>query len=265
MNKVIIVVLIAVLGFGFYLYSQKNRFELHFLDVGQGDAILGSTPDGRRIVIDGGPDNLLLSQLAEKLPWHETEIDYLVVSHWHDDHMMGFVELLEKYRVKNILVTAHQPDHLLYNVFVESIKAKNLQLQIVKAGESFVLSDDLYFRILLADSHHEDFNENSIVIKLSYKNRDFLFTGDLGIEGEEKLLKMGFDLSADYLKVGHHGSKYSSSDKFLQAVGPEICIIQSGQDNKFGHPHQEVIENLEEVGCQIRDTQDEGVISYYID
>lgn len=263
MSKILIIVLLALLILYFSVVGQAEGLAVHFLDVGQGDAILISTPDNQQIVIDGGPDNLLLSQLAEKLPWWETKIDYLVITHWHDDHMMGFIELLNKYQVRQVLITSHQPKgHLLYQIFIDKLKQKNIDPHIVKAGESFVFTDDLYFQVLLADDYHEDFNDNSIVIKLIYQDTNLMLMGDLPIEGEEKLLASGFDLSAEYLKVGHHGSKYSSSLEFLRAVAPKICIIESGKNNKFGHPHQEALERLEAVDCQIENTQDLGTISF---
>ncbi|MFA6307828.1 MAG: MBL fold metallo-hydrolase [Patescibacteria group bacterium] len=262
MNKIIISTFIILSLLLFTLYKDDNKLEINFLDVGQGDAILIRTPDGQNILIDGGPDNILLSKLAKVLPWWERDIDYLVITHYHADHMMGFIELLNKYKVKNVLVTAHIPDDFLYKVWTDKLVEKNIKPSIVKVGEKFIVSDDLAWQIILADSFHEDYNENSLVIRLSYKDNDFMFMGDLGIEGEEKILLMGIDINSEYLKVGHHGSRYSSSDKFLQAVSPEVCIIQSGQDNKFGHPHEEAINRLKDVGCQIMNTQDLGTISF---
>ena len=150
-------------------------------------------------------------------------------------------------------------------VILEKLKEKNINPSVVKAVESFVLSPDLNWRVLLADSQHEDLNENSIVIKLSYKDTDFLFMGDLPTEGEEKLLASVFNLDSEILKVAHHGSKYSSSEEFLKAVSPEICVIQSGLDNKFNHPHPEAISRLQDLGCQIKNTQDLGTISLFFD
>jgi competence protein ComEC len=265
MNKIIVLVFVVLSSLFFSIYKDNDKLQVHFLDVGQGDAILIRTPEGQNILIDGGEDNKLLSQLANVLPWWEREIDYLVITHYHADHMMGFIELLNKYKVKNILVSSHQVDDFLYNIWTEKLIKNNLKPTIVTAGEKFVVSEDLFWQILLADNYHEDYNENSVVIKLSYKNQDFLFTGDLGEEGEQKLLASNFNLEADYLKVGHHGSRYSSSEAFLRAVEPTICIIQSGIDNKHGHPHIEAIERLQNIGCEIKDTQDLGLISFTID
>ena len=262
MNKIILLILLIGGILFFSLYYEKKQLQIYFLDVGQGDAILIRSPQGQNILIDGGPDNQLLSSLGQVLPWWERQIDYVIVSHYHDDHFTGLIELLNKYKIKNVLVTAHQPDDFLYQVWTGKLLAKNIKPTVVKAGDSFVASDGLSWQVILADSEHEDYNENSLVIKLSYKDNDFLLMGDLGIEGEERILASGLDINTDYLKVGHHGSKYSSSAEFLKAVSPEVCIIQSGKDNKFGHPHLETLERLESVGCQIINTQDLGTISF---
>lgn len=262
MNKKIIIIFILVILLILFLSLKSDKnLAVHFLDIGQGDAILIRTPEGQNILIDGGPDNSLLYQVADHLPWWERTIDYVIISHYHADHMMGLPALLDKYEVKNILVTSHQPDDFLYNIWQEELAKHNLQPQIVNRGESFVLDDNLSWQVLSADDYHEDFNNNSIVMKLSYDQIDFIFTGDLPSEGEEVLLVHDFDLNSEILKVAHHGSKYSSSVEFLQAVSPEFCIIQVGEDNKFNHPHPDAIDRLQQVNCQIKQNNLEGTIS----
>ncbi len=246
-------------------FIPNENLEVHFLDIGQGDAIYMRTPQGHNIVIDGGPDNLFLHELSQVMPWWDREIDYLIISHYHADHMMGFIELLNKYKVKNILVTAHRPDDFLYEIWIDKSSEKNINIDIVEIGDEYIISDDLYWEIILADSEQEDYNENSLVIRLNYKDKNFLFMGDLGFKGENKILSSGWDIKSQYLKVGHHGSKYSSSIEFLRAVDPEFCIIQSGKDNKFNHPHPETIDRLKAINCQITDTQASGRITLEID
>jgi len=173
MNKIIILVFIILGVLFFSIYKENNNLQVHFLDIGQGDAILIRTPQGQNILIDGGEDNRLLSQLGKILPWWERHIDYLVITHYHADHMMGFIELLNKYKVSNILVSAHQPDDFLYSVWTDKLVEKNIESQIVKTGEKFVISDELYWQILSADSDNKDYNENSVVIRLLYKDNSF--------------------------------------------------------------------------------------------
>ena len=255
----ILLILILII---FFLSIGPSSAELVFFNVGQGDAALLRTADDKIVLFDGGPDNLILQGLGKYLPFYQRKIDYIIVSHYHDDHLTGLIELLNKYKIKNVLVTAHQPDDFLYQVWADKLLAKNIKPTVVKAGDSFVASDGLSWQVILADSEHEDYNENSLVIRLTYHNKSFLLTGDLGKVGEDKILSAGLAIDADYLKVGHHGSKYSSSAEFLEVVSPEICIIQSGKDNKFGHPHLETLKRLSAVGCQIMNTQDLGTISF---
>ncbi|MBT4849984.1 MBL fold metallo-hydrolase [Candidatus Parcubacteria bacterium] len=264
MNKFIFPIIILSLLF-FSLNKKTDLLEVDFLDVGQGDAILIKTPTGKNILIDGGADNKLLSQLADNLAWWEREIDYLVITHFHADHIMGLPELLNKYKVKNILVSNHQTKDFLYQLWSDRLIEKKLSAQIVGAGERFVIAEDLYWQVLSADDYHEDYNDNSVVIRLTHGSIDFLFTGDLPTTGEDKILATDLVLESEVLKIGHHGSKYSSGEEFLKAVSPQICVIQSGKDNKFGHPHPETINRLTNIGCQIKDTQNQGLIKIFSD
>lgn len=253
------------LGLFFSLTKKETSLVVNFLDVGQGDAILIRTPQGQNILIDGGPDNILLSEVAKVLPWWERKIDYLIITHFHADHMMGFIEVLNKYEVDNILVTSHQPDDFLYNIWTKALGEHNLEPTIVEAGERLILEEDLYWQVLLADDYHEDHNDNSLVIRLSFKEIDFLFMGDLPTKQEGKILAHNFIIQSEVIKVGHHGSKYSSGPEFLNKVKPALCIIQSGLDNKFGHPHQEAVDRFNEIGCQIKDNQLAGTITVLSD
>jgi competence protein ComEC len=262
--KISLVIFIIIIILLFSLYN-KNYLQLHFLDVGQGDAILIRTPQGQNILIDGGADNLLLHRLGESMPWWDGTVDYLVISHYHADHMMSLMELLNKYKVKNILVTAHQPDDFLFSVWQDALAQHSLQATIVFAGQTWKLAEDLSMQVFSADSHHEDYNDNSLVLKLKYKNTSTLLTGDLPSTEEEDLLKSQLDLKVDILKVAHHGSRYSSALKFLQAVDPDVCIIQVGEDNRFDHPHAEALERLEQVECQILRNDLQGNISILSD
>ena len=250
----IIVLLVIMLG---SVWPRDNYLEVDFLDIGQGDATLIRTPQGQNILIDGGPDNSLLSQVAASLPWWEREIDYVIVTRWHEDHFAGLIELFNKYKVKNILATGHQPsEDFLYQTWLAALAKHGLSTQVLEPGQKFIVSTDLYWQVLSADTSHEDYNENSLVVRLTFDQVDFLFMGDLPSGGENKLLAQDWNLDSEILKVGHHGSKYSSGSDFLQAVEPELCIIESGVDNKFGHPHQEALGRLRDIGCQIWNTQD---------
>ena len=164
----VLIILVGLLSFG--LWQDNDNLALHFLDIGQGDSILIRTPSGHNILIDGGADNLPLHKVAEILPWWDEKIDYLVITHYHADHMMALIELLNKYKVGEILVTAHQPEEdLLFQVWQQALEKHNLQSHVVTVGETWQLDEDLSWRAISADSHHEDYNDNSLVLKLSFK------------------------------------------------------------------------------------------------
>lgn len=259
--KYIVAIIFILLILFASTFNRKINLQIGFLDVGQGDAMIISTPQGQNILIDGGANNQVLSQVADFLPWWERKIDYLVVTHYHDDHVSGLIELLNKYKVEHILVTGHQPEaDFLYQLWQKALAEHKLQATVVQPGQKFIIADNLYWQILLADSNQKNYNDNSLVMRLTYGQTDFLFMGDLSSEGEEKLLGTGLPLDSEVLKVGHHGSKYSSSAEFLEAIKPELCVIESGVDNKFGHPHKETLDRLNKIGCQIADTQQNGTI-----
>lgn len=264
MNKKLIIIAIfcsiLFLSSTFLVTSEKLRVD--FLDIGQGDAILLNLPQGTRILVDAGPDNLLLNRLGEILPWWEHKIDYVVISHYHADHILGLLELLNKYEVGEVLTTAHQPDDFLYHILVNKLKAKNIPIVFVEAGQIFDFEKNIVARVISAESNNKDYNNNSLVLKLNYLQTSILLTGDLTTEIEEQLIQSDLDLQADLLKVAHHGSRYSSSQEFLSKVQPKFCVISVGLDNDFQHPHPEALARLSASGCQIYLTESFGTLSW---
>jgi competence protein ComEC len=262
--KIYLSLLLLVLSYLWWqLGDQVKYLQVNFLDVGQGDAILITAPSGEVILVDGGPNNKLLAQMSKFLPWWERTIDYLVISHWDDDHYIGLIQVLKKYEVKNILVS-YLPDisSPSYLAWQDALGQEGISPKILKAGETWQGVNNLSWQIVAAsdDKNLED-NDKSLVLRLSYGQTDFLLSGDLPTEQEEKLLANKINLEAEVLKVGHHGSKYSSSQEFLNSVEPKACIISAGADNKFGHPHPETLERLAKVKCNIYETSKLGNIS----
>ena len=255
-------------SFLWWQLGQPSRYlQVSFLDVGQGDAILLRTPRGANILVDGGPDNSLLYQVAEHLPWWERTIDYLVITHWDDDHFVGAIQLLKKYQVKNILVSyLPSADGANYLAWQQALALEGISPQIVKKGERINIAGELTGQVLSADQSEElSSNAKSLVMRWSYGDIDFLLTGDLPAEQEAELLSSQLLLASEVLKVGHHGSKYSSTADFLDKVNPELCVIEVGKDNKFNHPSPETINRLEKVACDIRQSKDSGTITVWSD
>jgi competence protein ComEC len=274
---------ISIFGLCLFLffYPPQRLLEVDFLDVGQGDAILIKSPYGQNILIDGGPDNKVLAELGRNLPWLDRKIDLIILTHPHDDHVSGLIDVLKKYQVERILMTAvlthpasaaeaplprgeYAPP---FKEFLQVLAKKKTPVIIVAGKQTITLGDGLVLEILYPGKNNlgADLNENSIVAKLIYKNKEFLFVGDAGIKTETELLAEKADLKADALKVGHHGSETSSSLDFLRAVAPSIAIIEVGVANQFGFPKADTLWRLNKVGAKIFRTDLNGTIKIKTD
>lgn len=246
-------------------YNSPKNLEVDFLDVGQGDAILIKTPAGQNILIDGGPDKTVVKRLGENLPWWDKRIDLMILTHPHDDHVTGLVEVLKRYRVKRILYTGATHNAPNYLAWLKTVRDKKVPLTIIDKEQTIALGEEVKLKILypnqsLLNKTLSDLNDSSIVMQLIYDRNKFLLTGDAGLEVEKILLASGADLSADVLKVGHHGSQYSTSQEFLEKVKPRVAVILVGKDNDFGHPNLRIIKRLERIGARIFRTDEEGTI-----
>jgi competence protein ComEC len=224
------------------LRPDTDHLSLTVLDVGQGDALLIETPAGARILVDGGPSGARLVQaLGRQLSPSERRIDLIVLTHAQDDHVTGFVELLQRYEVGGALAGPLDGQTAAYEAWREELAQLDVPLHVATAGRSIDLGDGVRIEILgpppeaLSDTQ-DDYNNNSVVLRLVYGSVSFLLTGDLAAEGEDALLASGADLHSNVLKVGHHGSDGSTTPAFLDAVGPELAVISAGADNNFGHP-----------------------------
>ncbi len=257
---------LAIIYLLFDIYFPQANLQVDFLAIGQGNAVLMQTPSGQTILFDGGPDNTLLTELGEVLPWWKRRIDYVLISHYHADHFAGLLELAEHYRLGEVIVTGHQPSNdLLFQLWQNKIAEYNIKVTVAYPGEKWELGNNLSWQVLSADAGQQDYNDNSLVVRVSYGQMDWLFPGDLTALKEKEVLASGFTLDSEVLNVGHHGSKYSSSPDWLQAISPELCLIQSEEGNSFGHPHQELLQRLEEVNCRVERNDQQGRITVFSD
>lgn len=271
-NKLLTLLAISIALLHFTLAKIPKQIEVHFLDVGQGDAILIVTPKLHTILIDGGPGETVLEELGSALPFFMRDIDLMVLTHPHRDHMEGLIEVLHRYQVRYVMLAGDAYGSSLYREFLKSARAKSTII-FADAEKDFSLSIDkekiLHFDILhpissIAGKEYENTNNASVVMKMIPQDgKTFLFTGDCEEECEHELLANYPPeiLKADVLKVGHHGSRTSTTQRFLNAVDPKIAVIQSGKGNQFEHPHVETIEKLTKKNIQILRNDQDGHIT----
>ena len=259
-------VLALILG-GIICYQINYQdLKVIFFNVGQGDAILISE-GSHQVLIDGGRNGkVMLEKLGKFVPFWDRNIEAVIATHPDQDHIGGLVEVLAKYKVDFILETNAKSDSATYKAFEENIAKSGAEKIEAKKGIALKFPDGTTLAILhpffeVPEASEYNSNDNSIVARLELSNDSFLFTGDLLEKEELALIGSKQNLSSNVLKVAHHGSKYSTSAEFLDAVKPAEAIISVG-NNSYGHPAQEVITRLSEHGVKIYRTDEIGDIIY---
>ncbi|OHA84348.1 MAG: hypothetical protein A2937_01250 [Candidatus Yonathbacteria bacterium RIFCSPLOWO2_01_FULL_47_33b] len=240
-----------------------------FLDIGQGDAIYIEAPNGNQMLIDGGPSSgVVLRALGKVMPFYDRSIDLVIATHPDQDHVGGLPAVLGRMNVANIVTTENISDTGAYAAFEEAILSEHARRIRARTGERIILDKGVVLEILFPDRNTRGWETNtgSIVARLSYGDTSFLLTGDSPLAIEKYLVgKKGGALHATVLKLGHHGSRTSSSREFLSAVNPEYAIISAGLNNKYGHPHKEVTDLLDELKIPELSTIDHGTIVFKTD
>lgn len=243
--------------------AADGRLRILFIDIGQGDSELIMLPDGKTVLVDAGNpgDGSVISGIL-----HEngvSRIDYLIATHPHADHIGGMAEIVKNFEIGRIfaprLPASKTPTTKTYERFLDAVADKGYKLTAPAVGDT-LFEGDGYSAVCLAPSggSYSGLNNYSIVFNLSFKQNKFLFMGDAEEESEAEIPEQS--LAADVLKVGHHGSSSSSSKTFLKAVSPKYAVISCGDDNSYGHPHEETLENLKSVGATVYRTDLSGSI-----
>lgn len=271
--KIIICLLIVLILINFIIYIFPQKLRIFFIDVGQGDSTLIITPDIKTVLVDGGGsdsfdvgEKVLLPYLLDR---RILKIDYVLISHFDTDHCGGILTIMEKVKVKNIIISEQAEHSENYERFKKLMIHKKIRLIEVKKGDKIKIGRYSEFKILFPTSRllsENPLNNNSIVAQFNYNNFKMLFTGDIEKLAEQQILKTEkAEIRADILKVAHHGSKTSSIPEFIKAVRPKIALIGVGKNNTFGHPNQQTIKNLENIKCRIYRTDLQGEIIIKID
>ncbi len=276
--KILIGLLIVALVVWFLVLNQRpgRILETDFLNVGQGDAILIKTPKGQTVLIDGGPDNKVLEKLGKYLQPLQKRIDIIILTHPHADHVSGLIEVLRRYSVGLVILNGVYLKTDNYDQFLNAIEDNKVKVLIAEAGEAIHFDKDLEFDILSPNknpaglvfnknsegfgSGSNDVNNTSIIGKLIYNNFSIMFMGDATSKIENQLLSYGDSLKSDILKIGHHGSKYSSFTNFLKTVAPKAGIIEVGAKNFYGLPSQAALSRLGMFNVNIFRTGQNGDI-----
>lgn len=247
-----------------------GKLQVHFIDVGQGDSIYVCTPRGDNLLIDSG-DNKAASKVIGYLKARGVKkLDIAIATHPDTDHIGAMDDVVNTFEVKSFYMPEVKSESQNYKNLLNALEKKKLKAIPLYALDSFDLSNgkgDCFFDIYspVKGKHYPDTNSYSIVGRLRYKDTCFMLTGDATRENEEDMIDTGFKLDSNVLKLGHHGSKTSSSLEFLTYVNPDIAVVSAGKNNKYSHPHKETLENLEQLGVPYVSTADEGDIVFISD
>ncbi len=245
--------------------DAEGSLLVHFIDVGQGDCELIQAP-GANVLVDAGDvgkGDLVVDYLKAQ---GIEKIDYLLVTHPHADHIGGMPEVVESFDIGKVLFSDVPADLVpttkIYEQLLDGIAGKGLKITKANPGIAYDLGDGAMLKILApVNQSQEDLNENSIVCRLDFGETSFLFTGDAGTSSENEMIKRyGSALSATVLKLGHHGSSTATQEKWLNRVNPKIVVAEVGADNKYGHPHKEILQRITERSLRFYRTDQNGTI-----
>jgi beta-lactamase superfamily II metal-dependent hydrolase len=244
--------------------KRADIVEVHFIDVGQGDAILIEANDAT-MLIDAGENNKgkVVADYLESQ--HITKLDYVIGTHPHSDHIGGMDTVLNEFEIDKIIMPSATHTTDTFEDLLDAIKENDLKITRAAVGDQYNLGSATFTIIAPNSPQYEDLNNYSVVIKLTFGNTSFLFTGDAGKMSEEEMLSSGIDLSADVLKLAHHGSAYSSSGAFLDAVNPTYAMINVGKDNDYGHPHAETLQAMLDRNIKVYRTDEQGTVVFTSD
>ena len=244
--------------------STHRGFTFAMLDIGQGDGLFIESPTGTQVLVDAGPPRKILSELTKVMPYFDRSIDAIIITNPDQDHIGGIADVLSSYKVGEIFEPGTWNDSKTYQNLEEEIKRENIPDILAKAGMRLDLGGGAVIDILFPDRDVANWptNDGSTVAVLSYGNEKIMLTGDATMKTENLILQNNnlANLKSDILKVGHHGSKYSTSEEFIKAVSPKYAFISVGKDNKYGHPSPETMSRLEQFGVKIFRTDLLGAI-----
>ena len=254
-RKIQNIFILALTILSFFLLSEllknknysinPNEMKVHFIDVGQGDSILVQVND-KNLLIDSGPKSEKKKLVDYLDSLYIPEFDYVIATHPHEDHIGNMSYIINNYKIINFYSPKVQNNTSVFESMAESLARKNIKIKILKSNNTSInLGENTLVEVLSPNlNSYDNLNNYSPVIKISYGNNSFLFTGDAEESIEKELASKSFNLKSDLLKIGHHGSSTSTSEIFLEKVNPKITVISVGKDNSYGHPTKETLEKI---------------------
>ena len=252
-----------------YRGARPRPLEVSFLDVGQGDAVLIEAPNGNQLLYDAGPaSGAILRRLSEELPHFDRSIDMLVFSHPDLDHIGGALDVLDRYRVDVILESPASGASEAFDLLQTRVAAASIDHLVARTGMHIDLGSGVVATVLSpsASWSTEDTNASSITLRVTYGSTSFLVSGDLSRQGEYRILdEQEARVRAQVVKLGHHGSKTSTSARWLEELDPDVVVVSAGLGNRYGHPDQEVLTLLERLHIPVARTDREGTIRFQSD
>lgn len=245
--------------------SASGTLEVYFFDVGQGDSELIRLPGGENILIDAGTSSTEDELVGELRSLGAETLDLVVATHPHADHIGGMAAVIDAFDVRHVVMPrvseSDTPTTKTYENLLQSIADKGLTITPAEPGDELLSSGGAVLTVLAPNGKdYGDLNNYSVVLRLTYGEDSFLFTGDAEEESEEEMLSLDWPLTATVLKCGHHGSETSTSPAFLDAVSPQYAVISCGVDNDYGHPDAVTLEKLEAAGAEVFRTDLQGTI-----
>jgi len=264
--SILFLINILLLSNLFYL-KNTNEFEVNFLDVGQGNATLFKYKSELNILIDSGKDVYGRKSLYKNLSFFDRNLDLTFATHYDFDHVGNFLDYFNKYNISYFFRNGKESKAPIYEELLKLIKKEDIKNIDLKAGDIIKIDKNSFIEILFPEEkinvNKLKDNDSSLILKLTYKNKTFLITGDASKKIESWMVeKYGKKLKSDFLLAGHHGSKTSSSEEFLRAVSPEYIIFSVGKNNSYHHPHPTVISLVDKLGIKYFRTDINGTIKY---
>lgn len=242
-----------------------GKLHVYFFDIGQGDSIMIQTPSNYKILVDGGPNKKVLTQLGKVLPFWDKKIDLVIATNPDKDHIEGLNSVLQDYKVAKIWLSKDTNSTASFKNLLANIERFEVESDSPVVGDHIIVGDNTEIWVLwpkTPDPQVPTINEGSVVVLLKYQDFTTLLTGDAEATTQPY---SGLEREVDVLKVPHHGSKEGMKTDYLATLDPEIAIISAGKNNRYGLPDQSVITQLEEVGAKIVKTYEVGNIEVVSD